>query len=292
VRDLAAAGPCRCHVVVPASPTTDHPLTWDEDDAGRAAQDHLARLLAELHDIGVEATGEVGDTDVVESVADAVCRQPFDEIILAVPPARFAHLIGLGPLRSIGRRCGVPVSQVSARRPRRSAQGRGDVLATPSRGGDAAPRALASAGRIARVEARLTLLAHRHGMLMLRVALGIVFMWFGALKVVGASPVGEIVARTLFVLPARPAMLALGIIEMAIGLSFLTGRLVKVALAVFLVQMSGTFLTLILLPDVTFQHGNPLLLSTVGEFVIKNLVLITAGIALAGSFIGSRRGGS
>jgi putative oxidoreductase len=137
--------------------------------------------------------------------------------------------------------------------------------------------------------ATLTLLAHRHGMLMLRVALGIVFMWFGALKVVGASPVGEIVARTLFVLPARPATLALGIVEMAIGLSFLTGRLVKAALAVFLVQMSGTFLTLVLLPDLTFQHGNPLLLSTLGEFVIKNLVLITAGIALAGSFIGRPR---
>jgi uncharacterized membrane protein YkgB len=153
-----------------------------------------------------------------------------------------------------------------------------------------APGARASTRTLARLEATLTLLAHRHGMLMLRTALGIVFMWFGALKVIGASPVGEIVARTLFVLPARPTMLALGIAEMAIGISFLTGRLVKAALVVFLVQMSGTFLTLVLLPDLTFQHGNPLLLSTVGEFVIKNLVLITAGIALAGSFSGSRRG--
>jgi putative oxidoreductase len=283
VRDVAAAGRCRCHVVVPASPTTDHLLTWDEDGARRVAQDHLAGLLAELHGIGVEVTGEVGDSDVSVSVADAVRRRQFDEIILAVPPARFAHLIGLGPVRSIGRRYGVPVSQVSARRPRRAGQQRGGMAATPSRGGAAAHRPVASAGRIARVESTLTLLAHRHGMPMLRVALGIVFMWFGALKVVGASPVGEIVARTLFVLPARPTILALGIVEMAIGVSFLTGRLVKAALAVFLVQMSGTFLTLVLIPDLTFQHGNPLLLSTVGEFVIKNLVLITAGIALAGS---------
>jgi putative oxidoreductase len=289
VRLLAAAGACRCHVVVPASPTNDHPLTWNEDDARRVAHEHLVRLLTELHEIGVEATGEVGDTDVFESVADALRGRRVDEIILAVPSARLAHLIGRGPVRAIGRTYGVPVSEVSALRPRRADQRRGGA-ARPSRGGDMAPGARASTRTLARLEATLTLLAHRHGMLMLRTALGIVFMWFGALKVIGASPVGEIVARTLFVLPARPTMLALGIAEMAIGISFLTGRLVKAALVVFLVQMSGTFLTLVLLPDLTFQHGNPLLLSTVGEFVIKNLVLITAGIALAGSFSGSRRG--
>jgi uncharacterized membrane protein YkgB len=134
-----------------------------------------------------------------------------------------------------------------------------------------------------RVEDALDRLAQRHGIDMLRVALGVVFLWFGLLKVVGASPVGEVVARTLLVLPMRPAVIALGVVETGIGLSLLTGRALRPALAVFLVQMCGTFLALVLAPDLTFQHGNPLLLSTLGEFVIKNLVLISAGIAIVGS---------
>jgi uncharacterized membrane protein YkgB len=54
-------------------------------------------------------------------------------------------------------------------------------------------------------------------------------------------------------------------------------------LALFALQMVGTFLVLIVQPDVAFQHGNPLLLTTEGEFVVKNLVLLSAGL-----LIGSR----
>lgn len=134
-----------------------------------------------------------------------------------------------------------------------------------------------------RAEDGLVHLAQRHSIAMLRGALGIVFLWFGALKVVGASPVGQVVARTLFVLPARPAVVVLGVVEVAIGISLLSGRAVRAALAVLLVEMCGTFLALVLAPDLSFQQGNPLLLSTVGEFVIKNLVLVSAGMAVVGS---------
>jgi putative oxidoreductase len=136
---------------------------------------------------------------------------------------------------------------------------------------------------LGRVENGLVLLAQRHSMGMLRAALGIVFLWFGVLKLAGASPVGELVARTLFVLPMRPAIVVLGVVETCIGISLLSGRAVRAALPVLLVQMCGTFLALVMAPELSFQHGNPLLLSTVGEFVIKNLVLISAGIALVGS---------
>jgi uncharacterized membrane protein YkgB len=54
-------------------------------------------------------------------------------------------------------------------------------------------------------------------------------------------------------------------------------------LVLFALQMIGTFLVLITQPDVAFQHGNPLLLTTEGEFVVKNLVLLSAGL-----MIGSR----
>ena len=62
-------------------------------------------------------------------------------------------------------------------------------------------------------------------------------------------------------------------------------QLVEVAswdsvLALFAAQMAGTFLVLVVQPDVAFTDGNPLLLTVEGEFVIKNLVLLSAGMVI------------
>jgi hypothetical protein len=48
----------------------------------------------------------------------------------------------------------------------------------------------------------------------------------------------------------------------------------------FWAQMAGTFLVLIVHPSLSFQEGNPLLLTVEGEFVIKNLVLMAAGLVV------------
>jgi len=54
----------------------------------------------------------------------------------------------------------------------------------------------------------------------------------------------------------------------------------RLTLALFWLQMAGTFLSLIILPGRAFQDGNPLLLAVTGEFIIKNLVLIAAGLVI------------
>ena len=59
-------------------------------------------------------------------------------------------------------------------------------------------------------------------------------------------------------------------------------------LALFSLQMVGTFLVLVLLPEISFQDGNPLLLTVEGEFVIKNLVLLSAGMVV-GATVRRRR---
>ena len=46
-------------------------------------------------------------------------------------------------------------------------------------------------------------------------------------------------------------------------------------------HLTGTFLVLVTQPDLAFQNGNPLLLTMIGEFVVKNIVLMTAGLVLA-----------
>jgi putative oxidoreductase len=117
--------------------------------------------------------------------------------------------------------------------------------------------------------------------ILLRISLGIVFVWFGALKVAGASAVGGLVATTVPFLDSAWFVPVLGVVEIVIGVAFATGRLLRVVLPVFAAHMAGTFLVLITLPDVAFEGGNPLVLTTVGEFVLKNLVLLTAGLVVA-----------
>jgi uncharacterized membrane protein YkgB len=142
----------------------------------------------------------------------------------------------------------------------------------------AARRALAL---FADLEQRAVTVLRRVAVPLLRVSLGVVFVWFGALKVANVTPVGELVAGTLpFVDPAW-FVPVLGGVEVALGLGLLLGRLITVVSAVLVAHLCGTFLVLVMQPQLAFQNGNPLLLTTIGEFVIKNVVLISAALVLA-----------
>ena len=44
--------------------------------------------------------------------------------------------------------------------------------------------------------------------------------------------------------------------------------------------MTGTFLPLVILPDVTFQNSNPLLPTLEGQYIIKNIIIITAALII------------
>ena len=134
---------------------------------------------------------------------------------------------------------------------------------------------------LSEVERRVAALVRPFSLPLLRVSLGIVFIWFGALKVTNATPVADMVAGTVpWVDPAWFVPL-LGTIEVVVGVALIAGRRLTAVSCILVAHLAGTFLVLLLQPQVAFQHGNPLLLTTEGEFVVKNLVLISAGIVLA-----------
>jgi putative oxidoreductase len=114
----------------------------------------------------------------------------------------------------------------------------------------------------------------------LRISLGVVFIWFGALKLLDVSPVSGLVARTVYWFDPDIVVPALGVFEIAVGSMLVLNKLLRVALALFAGQMVGTFLVFAVLPNVAFRDGNPLLLTVEGEFVVKNLVLLTAGMVV------------
>lgn len=128
-----------------------------------------------------------------------------------------------------------------------------------------------------------------YGTRLLRVTVAVVFIWFGALKVAGRSPVGDLVAQTVYWLPPAFFVPFLGWWEVVVGIGLLFGVALRLVLLLFWLQMAGTFLVLVLRPGLAFQGGNPLLLTVIGEFVIKNLVLIAAGLVIGSTVPRTRR---
>lgn len=140
----------------------------------------------------------------------------------------------------------------------------------------------------AKFDARLVSLMDRIGIPFLRFAIGVVFIWFGALKTIGElSPAYDLVAATVYWLTPEIIVPLLGLWEVAIGLCFLFTPLTRVAILLLALQMPGTFLPLILLPEVCFTIF-PFGLTIEGQYIVKNLVIIGSALVI-GSTVQARR---
>lgn len=140
----------------------------------------------------------------------------------------------------------------------------------------------------ARLDAAITGFLRRRSVTILRVAVAIVFIWFGLLKVFDITPVSDLVAKTVYWVDPDWFVPALGWVEVIVGVGLMFRIALRPVLALFVLQMIGTFLVLILLPEVSFQNGNVFALTVEGEFVVKNLVLLAAGLVV-GSEVGADR---
>jgi putative oxidoreductase len=118
----------------------------------------------------------------------------------------------------------------------------------------------------------------------LRLSLAVVFVWFGALKIMGVSPVHDLLAATLPFIPADVVVPALGVVEVVLGLAVASGVFRRMTLLVLVGHLVGTFLTFVTATSLMFQDGNLLTLTSDGEFVVKNLVLISAALVLIGVY--------
>ena len=115
----------------------------------------------------------------------------------------------------------------------------------------------------------------------LRISLGIVFSWFGALKIFGESPANDVITKTIYWFDPDIFIPILGVWEVAVGICLLVPSLIRVGLFLLALQMPGTFLPLLLLPEVCFQ-SIPFNLTLEGQYIVKNLVLIGAAMAVGG----------
>lgn len=132
---------------------------------------------------------------------------------------------------------------------------------------------------------RITSFMKRYGILFLRISVGIVFLWFGVLKFFpGVSPAQEIATVTIEQLTfgfiqANAALIILATWETLIGIGLISGAFLRFTLFLLFAQMLGTMTPLFLFPAETFTRF-PYVPTFEGQYIIKNLVLISAGLVV------------
>jgi uncharacterized membrane protein YphA (DoxX/SURF4 family) len=147
--------------------------------------------------------------------------------------------------------------------------------------------------RFNRLDVRVTEWMARHGVTMLRIAVGIVYFWFGVLKFFpGASPAQDLATRTTAILtfgliPAAVSLPLLAAWECLIGLGMIAGKFMRVTIFLLLLQMAGTITPMAFFPGETFIHF-PYAPTLEGQYIIKNIVLISAALVVGATVRGGR----
>lgn len=116
---------------------------------------------------------------------------------------------------------------------------------------------------------------------LMRYSIAFIFIWFGVLKPLGMSPEEELIKRTVYWVSPHLFLPVLGWWEVTIGLCLLYRPLIRIALLLLLLQLPGTMLPLILLPEICFTHP-PFGLSLEGQYIVKNIFLVSAAFMIGG----------
>lgn len=145
--------------------------------------------------------------------------------------------------------------------------------------------------RFDRLDRRITAWMAQSGILALRVSVGVVFFWFGVLKFFpGLSPAETLATDTISVLTGglvepRVSLPLLAAWEALIGVGLITGKALRLTLLLLFLQMPGTVMPMVLFPELTFRQV-PFVLTIEGQYIVKNLVLVSAGLVIGATVRG------
>lgn len=128
------------------------------------------------------------------------------------------------------------------------------------------------------LDKKITCWMRKHGVRYLRYSLAVTFIWLGLLKPLGWSPVVELVTNTAYWFDPSWFVPFLGWWEVLIGVCLLWKPAIRVGIFLMAVQMMGTLLPLVILPEVTWITFPALTLE--GQYIVKNLVLISAALVV------------
>ena len=127
-----------------------------------------------------------------------------------------------------------------------------------------------------------------HGLTLLRISVGVIFFWFGALKLVpGASPAEPLIRDSLPFLPMSLFIPFLAVWEMVVGLGFISGKFMRATILLMFLQMVGAASPIVLNASAVFARF-PFVLTLEGQYIIKNLVLISAALVIGATVRGGQ----
>jgi uncharacterized membrane protein YphA (DoxX/SURF4 family) len=143
-----------------------------------------------------------------------------------------------------------------------------------------------------RIDRRITRWMARSGVTVLRVSIGVVFVWFGALKFFpGASPAADLIreswgfVETWGLMPMGTFITILAVWEVLIGLGFITGKFLRATILLMVLQMFGAVSPVVLQPSAVWQQF-PFVLTLEGQYIVKNAVLISAAFVVGATVRG------
>ncbi len=129
---------------------------------------------------------------------------------------------------------------------------------------------------------------------LIRVSLGIIFLWYGMLKFFPQlSPAEDLAITTIHklffgLINDTLSIKLLAIWEVTVGIGFIFGIYTRYVVVLFLAHMICTFTPLFILPDISFTHA-PYAFTLVGQYIVKNVVFILAGILIYQNEINQRK---
>lgn len=128
----------------------------------------------------------------------------------------------------------------------------------------------------------------RYGLMLMRVGLGIIFFWFGALKLFpGLGPAEELVRQSTWLVNPAWFLPLLSVWEMAIGIGLMTGFFMRTTPLLLFLQMPGTALPIFVKPELVITQF-PFGLTIEGQYIGKNLALAPSALVLGAAVRGVR----
>lgn len=132
------------------------------------------------------------------------------------------------------------------------------------------------------LEKKVSFFLKNRATILLRLSMSSIYIWYGILKIIGISPVEELVFRATHWIGTHNFVIFLGFFELLIGLFLSIKKFLRLGLLMLFLQFPGTFLPLFLNPEDCFTFI-PFGLTLEGQYIFKNLVLISAGLVLVAS---------
>ncbi len=132
-----------------------------------------------------------------------------------------------------------------------------------------------------------------YGIFLVRISIGIIFFWFGILKYFpGLSPADDLATRTIEILTfgiitGKVALVILATLEVVIGIGLIFGIFLRETLLLLFFQMLGTITPMFLFPEEVFTRI-PYAPTLEGQYIIKNIVIVSAGIVIGSTVRGGR----